>query len=75
MTRESMTSMLSEALCVSREEATAALEARQWDVPEAARLLQRRARAMKIKAARGCRQDRKAGFSIRSLFAAVSGCV
>ena len=75
MTRESMTSMLSKTLCVSREEATAALEARQWDVPEAARLLQRRARAMKIKATRDCRRNRKAGFSIRSLFVAVSGCV
>lgn len=74
MTREKMTSMLSEALCVTREEATAALEARHWDVLDAARLLQRRARAMKIKETRNCRRDRKAGFSIRGIFAAVTGC-
>ena len=41
MTQARMTEMLSQTLYVTMEEAQAALEARDWNVPEAARFLQR----------------------------------
>ena len=71
MTRDRMTEMLSEAICVTREEARTALEAREWKVLDAARLLeQERARAKKAEAAEACRRDggRKIGSAIRDLF-------
>lgn len=46
MTRDSMTEMLSETICVTTEEATAALEARDWDLLLAAQLLQQQKRAV-----------------------------
>lgn len=61
MTREKMTQMLSEAIGVTPDEAKAALEKREWSVPDAARLLQlERARAEKAEAARVSR--RKSGW-------------
>lgn len=52
MTRERMTAMLSETLCVNAEEARTALEASAWKVMEAAQLLQRQsARTRKAEAA------------------------
>ena len=41
MAREKLTELLTESICVTPEEATAALEAKDWDVLEAAQLLQR----------------------------------
>ena len=41
MTQARMTEMLSQTLCVTMEEAQTALEARDWNVREAARFLQR----------------------------------
>ena len=37
MTREKMTEMLSETISVTREEAQAALEAREWNILDAGR--------------------------------------
>ena len=67
MTRESMTAMLSETICVTREEARAALEAREWDLLEAGRLLQREARARHaaLRGAPASRRER--GWSFRGL--------
>ena len=48
MAREKLTELLTESICVTPEEATAALEARDWDVLEAAQLLQRERRAAKV---------------------------
>lgn len=48
MAREKLTELLTESICVTPEEATAALEARDWDVLEAAQLLQREKRAAKV---------------------------
>ena len=45
MAREKMTELLTESICVTPEEAVAALEAKDWDVLEAAQLLQRERRA------------------------------
>ena len=45
MARENMTELLSETICVTQAEAAAALEARDWNVLEAAQLLQQQARA------------------------------
>ena len=48
MTREAMTEMVSEAICVTEEEARAALEACDWRVLDAGEaLLMRRRRAEK----------------------------
>ena len=52
MARDKLTNILSETLCVTAEEAAAALEARDWDVMKAAELLQREQRAKRIDAAR-----------------------
>lgn len=61
MTRNQMTQMLAETISVSSAEAGAALEARDWDVLQAARLLQRQAQAKRITAARADRSPRRAG--------------
>ena len=45
MAREKLTELLTESICVTPEEAVAALEAKDWDVLEAAQLLQRERRA------------------------------
>ena len=58
MTREKMTEMLSETISVTREEAQAALEAREWNILDAGQLLLERARAGKAEAAA---DDRPAG--------------
>jgi len=52
MARERMIELVSESICVSRESAKAALEAQNWDVLEAALLLQRQARTQKVQAMR-----------------------
>lgn len=41
MTREAMTEMVSETICVTREEAQAALEACDWNVLDAGQMLLR----------------------------------
>ena len=74
MARDKMTEILAEAICVTPEEARAALEASGWRVPDAARLLQReqRARARKARTERESRRD--GGWLFRGLgrcFAAV----
>lgn len=66
MTREGMTEMLSETICVTTEEARSALEARDWNVLEAALLLQERARVRRAEAARVSRQGR-GGSVVRDL--------
>lgn len=65
MAREKMTELLTESICVTPEEAVAALEAKDWDVLEAAQLLQRERHAL-AKAA----QQRQ---PTRSLFARMFG--
>lgn len=67
MTRESMTEMLSETICVTREEARAALEAREWDILEAGRLLQREARARNATRGNAPAPRRARGWSFRGL--------
>ena len=52
MARERMIELVSESIRVSKAAAEAALEARNWDVLEAAQLLQRQERARKIAAMR-----------------------
>ena len=56
MTQARMTEMLSQTICVSPEAAQAALEARDWNVPEAARLLQREQSRARV-AAKAVRRD------------------
>ena len=71
MTRERMTEMLSETICVTAEEARAALEASEWKVLDAARLLERR-RARARKAERARRDgERTIGRAVREWFARV----
>lgn len=67
MTRESMTEMLSETICVTREEARAALEARDWDLLEAGRLLQRQARTKHAARRDAPPSRRERGWSFRGL--------
>lgn len=50
MAREKMIELISESICVSKSAAKEALEAKNWDVLEAAQLLQRQERARKVKA-------------------------
>jgi NACalpha-BTF3-like transcription factor len=52
MARERMIELVSESICVSKAAAKEALEARNWDVLEAAQLLQRQERARKAEAMR-----------------------
>jgi uncharacterized membrane protein len=47
-----MIELVSESICVSKAAAKEALEARNWDVLEAAQLLQRQERARKAEAMR-----------------------
>ena len=56
MTQARMTEMLSQTICVTMEEAQAALEAKDWNVPEAARLLQREQSRARV-AAKAVRRD------------------
>ena len=56
MTQARMTEMLSQTLCVTPEAAQAALEAEDWRVPEAARLLQREQSRARV-AAKAVRRD------------------
>lgn len=57
MAREKLTELLTESICVTPEEAVAALEAKDWDVLEAAQLLQRERRAQ-VKTERQCQPTR-----------------
>ena len=64
MTRERMTAMLSETLCVNAEEARTALEASAWKVMDAAQLLQRqRTRARRAEAAEARRARERSPFA------------
>jgi len=58
MARERMIELVSESICVSKAAAKAALEAQNWDVLEAARLLQRQERARKFETMRNRRGNR-----------------
>ena len=64
MARERMIELVSDNICVSRDEARAALEARNWDVLEAARLLQQQARSKRVAAEKGTRGRRFFGISV-----------
>ena len=71
MTREKMTEMLSETICVPTADARAALEAREWNLLDAARSLQQaRAQARMAEAAQARRRAR--GWSFRDLITTVS---
>ena len=48
MARERMIELISENICVSKEAARAALEAQNWDVLQAAQLLQRQEHVRKV---------------------------
>ena len=48
MAKERMIELVSESICVSKTAAKAALEAQNWDVLQAAQLLQRQERARKL---------------------------
>jgi len=48
MAKERMIELVSESICVSKAAAKAALEAQNWDVLQAALLLQRQERARKV---------------------------
>ena len=52
MPRDKMIELVSESICVSKAAAEAALEAQNWDVLEAAQLLQRQERARRVEARR-----------------------
>lgn len=58
MARDKMIELVSECICVSRAAAKAALEAQNWDVLQAARLLQMQERARKVEAMRSRRENR-----------------
>ena len=58
MAREKMIELLSENICVSKAVAMEALEARNWNVLEAALLLQRQERARQLEAMRRRRDNR-----------------
>ena len=57
MARERMIELISESICVSKAAAEAALEAQNWDVLEAAQLLQRQERARQAMAMRSRRDN------------------
>ena len=65
MTREAMTEMLSETICVTHDEARAALEASEWRILDAAQKLQLDRRSAE-RAARMSRRD--GGHTLRGLF-------
>lgn len=52
MAHEKLTALLTETICVTREEAEAALEAEDWNLLEAAQLLQQRQRAARKRESR-----------------------
>ena len=58
MAKERMIELVSESICVRKAAAKAALEARNWDVLQAAQLLQRQERARKVEARRNRHGDR-----------------
>ena len=64
MAREKMAALLTESICVTPEEAVAALEASDWKVLDAAKLLQRERRAQARKPLQGQRD----GGWLRGLF-------
>ena len=68
MTQERMTEMLSETLCATREEAAAALEAREWDLLGAAQLLQQLARMKRAEAARASDDRGARSGSLKRIF-------
>ena len=75
MTRDKMTEILSETICVTREEARAALEAKDWKLLDAAQLLQQedaRAEAARAGQAGGDSGWRRIGNAVRGLFARVA---
>ncbi len=76
MTREKMTEMLSETICVTMEEARDALEAREWNVLDAARLLQlERARAERAEAERNRTERRAERRGLRRIGSALRGMI
>lgn len=64
MARDRMIELVSVNICVSKDEARAALEARNWDVLEAARLLQQQARAKQVIAEKAAPRRRFFGISV-----------
>jgi hypothetical protein len=58
MAREKMIELVSKNICVSRNAAREALEAQNWNVLEAALLLQRQERARQLEAMRRRRDNR-----------------
>lgn len=74
MTQEKMTAMLSETISVTAGEAREALEARGWNLLEAALLLQARARARRAETAEASRRKREGTLSgaLRALAARFS---
>jgi len=58
MARERMIELVSESIRVSKAAAKAALEAQNWDVLQAAQLLQRQERARKVEVMRSRRKNR-----------------
>lgn len=72
MTRDNMTQMLSEAICVTPEDARTALEASEWNLRDAAqRLLHERACARKAERVRSG-EDKDIGLAIHGLIARFS---
>lgn len=74
MTREEMIELLCKTICATEEEASAALEASEWDILGAGRrLLSQRERERCAEVARTCRRDSgwKTGSPIRDLIARV----
>ena len=71
MTRERITEMLSETICVTMEDAETALAANDWNVRDAARqLLMEKERAAKARAARARLRDGERSIGgIRALIA------
>ena len=67
MTQEKMTAMLSETISVTAEEARAALEARGWNLLEAALLLQARERARRVEANMARRREGRPSSALRAL--------
>lgn len=58
MARERMIELVSESICVSKAVAREALEAQNWNVLEAALLLQRQERIRQVEATRRRRNNR-----------------
>lgn len=58
MARDKMIELVSECICVSKAAAEAALKAQNWDVLQAAQLLQRQERVRKIAGMRSHHENR-----------------